>query len=78
MHRAVIPVCEGACVRACAGVCTRPRVHACLSVLYPGGGGDIIHARISAFQILYEIFVRNLFGVFKDLCRYTLGIAFAT
>ena len=43
-----------------------------------GGGGGVIQARISAFQILYEIFVRNLFGVFKDLCRYTLGIAFAT
>ena len=24
----------------------------------------------TAIQILYEIFVRNLFGVFKDLCKY--------
>ena len=34
-----------------------------------------MQARISAIQILYENFVRNLLGVFKDLCRYTLGIA---
>ena len=32
------------------------------------GGGGVIQARISAIQILYEILVRNLFGVFKDLC----------
>ena len=41
-------------------------------------GGGVMQTRISAIQILYEIFVRNLFGVFKDLCRYTLVIAFAT
>ena len=40
--------------------------------------GGILQASISAIQILWGIFVRNLFGVFKDLCRYTLGIAFAT
>ena len=46
--------------------------------------GSVIHGppttqgRISALQILYENFVRNLFGVLKDLCRDTLGIAFAT
>ena len=39
--------------------------------------GGIIRARISAIQILYGIFVRNLFGVFKDLCGYMLGFAFA-
>ena len=44
----------------------------------PGGRGGVTQTRISAIQILYEIFVRNLFGVFKDLCRYALGIAFAT
>ena len=33
-----------------------------------GGGGGIVQARICAFQILYKNFVRNLFGVFKDLC----------
>ena len=33
------------------------------------GGGGIMQARISAIQILYEIFVRHLFGVFQDLCR---------
>ena len=49
-----------------------------LTVVWLVGGGGVIQARISAFQILYEIFVRNLFGVFKDLCRYSLGIAFAT
>ena len=32
-------------------------------------GGGVTQARISAFQILYNNFVRNLFGVFKDLCR---------
>ena len=42
------------------------------------GGGGVIQARISAIQILCEIFVCNLFDVFKALCRYTLGIAFAT
>ena len=36
---------------------------------YCGGGGGVIQAGISAFQILYKKFVRNLFGVFKDLCR---------
>ena len=44
-----------------------------VSFAVPGG----IQARISAIQILYEIFVGNLFGVFKDLCGYTLGIATA-
>ena len=43
---------------------------------YQGGGG-IMQARISAIQILYEIFVHDMFGVFKDLCRYALGIASA-
>ena len=53
--------------------------HCCSSMAPPLlGGGGVIQARISAFQILYDIFVRNLFGVFKDLCRCTLGIAFAT
>ena len=33
------------------------------------GEGGMIRARISAFQILYKNFVRNLFGVFKDLCK---------
>jgi hypothetical protein len=37
-------------------------------VFYPGAG-QIIQARIFAVQILYENFVRNLFGVFEDLCR---------
>ena len=32
----------------------------------------MIHAGISAIQILYEIFVRTLFGGFKDLCGYML------
>ena len=41
------------------------------------GGGGVMSGRISAIQILYEVFVRNLFGVFKDLCKYTLGIASA-
>ena len=36
-----------------------------------------MQTRIPASQILYEIFVRNLFSVFKDLCRYMLGIASA-
>ena len=36
--------------------------------LLPRGGG-VIQARISTIQILYENFVRNLFGVFKALCR---------
>ena len=39
----------------------------------PGGG--VMQARISAIQILYGIFVRMLFGVFEELCGYTLGIA---
>ena len=34
----------------------------------PGGGGGM-QAGISAFQMLYHNFVRNLFGGFKDLCR---------
>ena len=42
---------------------------------YPRGGG--ILGRISVSQILRDIFVRNLFGVFKDLHGYTLGCAFA-
>ena len=33
---------------------------------YWGGGG--VQSRIPAFQILYKNCVRNLFGVFKDLC----------
>ena len=37
----------------------------------------VVQARISAIQILHEIFVRNLFGVFKALCTYTLSIASA-
>ena len=41
-------------------------------------GPPTTQGRISALQILYENFVRNLFGVLKDLCRDTLGIAFAT
>ena len=43
---------------------------------YEGGGG-VTQAGISAIQILCEIFVRDLFGVFKDLCGCTLGIASA-
>jgi len=37
-----------------------------------------MQARPFAIQILHKIFnfVRNLFGVFQDLCGYTLGIAF--
>ena len=42
-----------------------------------GGGGGIMRGRMSALQILYENFVRSLFGGFKDLCGYTLGIASA-
>ena len=42
-----------------------------------GGGGGVIQGRISVSQILCEIFVGNLFGVLKDLDRYTLGCAFA-
>ena len=42
------------------------------------GGGEIIQARISAIPILYEIFIRNVFSVLKDLCSCTLGIASAT
>ena len=33
--------------------------------------------RISVSQTLCEIFVHNLFGVFKDLHRYVLDCAFA-
>ena len=33
------------------------------------GGGGVKQARISAVQILYKNFVRNLFGVSTDLCR---------
>ena len=44
----------------------------------PGGGGGVctgflrgggMQAGMSAFQILYKNFVRNLFCVFRDLCR---------
>ena len=42
------------------------------------GEGGVMQAGISAkIQILYEVFVRNLFGIFKDLCKYALGIASA-
>ena len=36
-----------------------------------------MQGRIPAVPILYETFVHNLFGVFKELCRYALGIASA-
>ena len=57
-------VCSARGVRGCEGGCTV--------------GGGVMEVGISAIQILYEIFVRNLFDVFKDLCGCTLGIAFAT
>ena len=41
------------------------------------GGGGVTQGRLSATQILYDTFAHNLFGVFKDLHRYTLGFAFA-
>ena len=41
---------------------------------YRGGGG---YAGISAIQIPSEVLIRNLFGVFQELCRYTLGSASA-
>ena len=48
---------------------------------YSRGGGGILPGRTSVSQILCEIFVRNLFGAFKDLHRYPggymLGCAFA-
>ena len=40
-------------------------------------GGGIMQGRISVSQILCKIFVRNLFGVFKDLQGYTLRCALA-
>ena len=40
-----------------------------------GGGG--VQGRNSVSQILCEIFVRNLFSVYKDLHGDTLGCAFA-
>ena len=40
----------------------------CLMMANTGGGG-MRQARISAAQNPYKMFVRNLFGVFKDLCR---------
>ena len=40
-----------------------------------GGGGA--QGRISVSQTLCEFFVRNLFGVVKDLHRPPLGCAFA-
>ena len=43
----------------------------------PGGGGGSTQGRVPASQILCEIFVRDLFGVFADLRGYTLGSAFA-
>ena len=36
-----------------------------------------MQGRIPAVQILCEIFVDNLFGIFQDLHGYTLGCAFA-
>ena len=42
-----------------------------------GGGGGVIQGRSSVSQILCEIAVHNLFGVFKDLHGYMLGSAFA-
>ena len=39
--------------------------------------GGVIRGKISVSQILYEIFVRTLFGVFKDLHGCTLGCASA-
>ena len=42
---------------------------------FRGGGGGVIKGGICVFQILYEIFVRNLFSVFKDLHGYSLGCA---
>ena len=49
----------------------------CTACTRGGGGAWIIRGRISVVQILYNSFVRNLFGVFKDLHGYTLGRAFA-
>ena len=55
--------------------------HTCTAAEGGGGFGSlawgITQARISAIQILYNILVRSLFGVFKDLCGYTSGIASA-
>ena len=42
-----------------------------------GGGGRVTQGRISGSQILCEVFLRNLFGVFKDLHGCMLGCAFA-
>ena len=39
--------------------------------------GGVIQRRISVSQILCEVFVRNLFGAFKDLHEYVLDCAFA-
>ena len=38
-------------------------------LLPPGLGGGLYTLDFSAIQILYENFVRNLFGVVTDLCR---------
>ena len=48
-------------------LCLR-RNASCIIVHTGGWGGELTQAGISAFQILYKN-LRNLFGVFKDLCR---------
>ena len=35
-----------------------------------GAGGGVVRAGTAAVQILYELLVHNLFGVFEDLCGY--------
>ena len=57
----------GDCPGPCTGATNRRNVTQ---------GGRITQGRPYVSQMLCEIFVRNLFDVFKDLQRYMLGCAF--
>ena len=74
-----VPVCLRVCahVKLCVLACTSPNGGVRMWVPPIPGWGEMMLAGISAIQILCENFVRNLFGGFKDLCRYMLGIASA-